>query len=144
MATTGTVTPEDQKKLITNLLAAWSSHDMNRLLPLFTQDLIYEDVTMGVVNRTPAELRAFGEGFISGFPDVAFEVKSAFANGATGGAEWIMRGTHTGDMPGMPKTGKRVEIRGASILEFAGDKIKRCADYWDMAAFLKQLGLMPK
>jgi hypothetical protein len=34
-------------------------------------------------------------------------------------------------------------MRGASILEFAGDKIKRCADYWDMAAFLKQLGLMP-
>ena len=143
MASTGTVTAEDQRKLITNVLAAWSAHDMNRLLALFTQDLIYEDVTLGVVNRTPAELRAFGEEFVSGFPDVTFELKSAFANGTSGGSEWIMKGTHTGDLPRMPKTGKRVEVRGASILEFTGDKIKRCSDYWDMATFLKQLGFMP-
>jgi hypothetical protein len=33
--------------------------------------------------------------------------------------------------------------RGASIFEFAGDKIRRCADYWDLATFLRQFGLMP-
>jgi predicted ester cyclase len=54
-----------------------------------------------------------------------------------------MRGTHRGDLPGMPATGKQVDVRGASILEFAGDRIRRCSDYWDMATFLKQLGLMP-
>jgi ketosteroid isomerase-like protein len=47
-------------------------------------------------------------------------------------------------MPGLPAaTGKQVEVRGASILEFADGKIRRCSDYWDMATFLKQLGLMP-
>jgi hypothetical protein len=60
-----------------------------------------------------------------------------------GGGEWIMRGTHKGDLPGMPATGRRVEVRGASIFEFAGNRIRRCSDYWDMATFLKQLGLMP-
>jgi hypothetical protein len=42
----------------------------------------------------------------------------------------------------MPATGKRVEVRGASVFEFVGDKIRRCSDYWDMATFLKPLGLM--
>jgi len=121
----------------------WSAHDMGRLLPLFTEDVIHDEVTMGVVNRGTAELRAFGEGFISGFPDVTFELQSRFANGTSGVAEWIMRGTHRGDLPGLPLTGKRVEVRGASIFEFAGDKIRRCTDYWDMATFLKQLGFMP-
>jgi ketosteroid isomerase-like protein len=43
----------------------------------------------------------------------------------------------------MPATGKHVEVRGASIVGFADGRISRCSDYWDMAAFLKQLGLMP-
>jgi len=143
MATTGTVSVEDQQRLIIEQLAAWSAHDIDRLLRLFAADFVYEDVTMGAVNRTTAELRAFGEGFLSGFPDVTFEVRSSFANGANGGAEWVMRGTHAGDLPGMPATGKRVDVRGASVFEFAGDKIRRVSDYWDMATFLKQLGFMP-
>jgi steroid delta-isomerase-like uncharacterized protein len=121
----------------------WSTHDMPRLLGLFTDDVVYEDVTMGAVNHGTAELRAFGEGFFVGFPDVTFEVTSRFACGTSGGLEWVMRGTHRGDLPGMPATGKQVNVRGASIIEFAGDRIRRCSDYWDMVTFLKQLGLMP-
>jgi steroid delta-isomerase-like uncharacterized protein len=137
------ISVEDQERTIVEHWAAWSAHDMDRVAALFTENLVYEDVTMGVVNRGAAELRKFGEGFFSGFPDVTFEVGFSFANGASGGSEWVMRGTHTGDMPRMPATGKRIEVRGASVFEFAGDKIQRCSDYWDMATFLKQLGFMP-
>jgi steroid delta-isomerase-like uncharacterized protein len=143
MSTVRSASVEDQKRAIEQHWAYWSAHDMERLLPLFTEDVVYEDVTMGVVNRGSAQVRTFGEGFFSGFPDVTFELRSSFANGSSGGAEWVMRGTHTGDLPGMPATGKRIEVRGASIFEFAGDKIRRCSDYWDMVTFLKQLGLMP-
>jgi steroid delta-isomerase-like uncharacterized protein len=123
--------------------AAYPPHDLDRLLPLFTEDLIYEGVTMGAVNRSAAELRGFGEGFFSGFPNVTFELTFAVAEGTRGGAEWVMRGTHKGDLPSMPATGRRVEVRGASAFEFHGDKIRRCSDYWDMATLLKQLGFMP-
>ena len=104
--------------------------------------MIYEDVTFGVVNRGRSQLRAFAEPFFSGFPDITFDMQSSFANGSGGGSEWIMRGTHKGDLPGMPATGKRMEVRGSSTFEFAGGRIRRCSDYWDMATFLKQLGLM--
>lgn len=129
-------------RIIEQHWAYWSAHDLDRLQPLFTEDVVYEDVTMGVVNHGPAQVRAFGEGFFSGFPDLTFELRSCFADGnGAGGSEWIMRGTHRGDLPGMPATGKRVEVRGASAFEFAGAKIRRCSDYWDMTGFLKQLGL---
>ena len=141
MAEVRSASVDDQKRAIEHWAAHWSAHDMERLLQLFTEEVVYEDVAMVVVNRGPAELRAFGEGFFSGFPDVTFELRSSFANGSCGGAEWVMRGTHKGDLPGMPATGKRVEVRGASIFEFAGDRIRRCSDYFDMATFLKQLGL---
>ena len=95
----------------------------------------------GVMNRGAAELRAFAEGIFSRFPDLTFELQSSFSDGTRGGAEWVMRGTR--DVRGMPATAKRVEVRGASIFEFVGDKIRRCSDYWDMATYLKQLGLTP-
>jgi steroid delta-isomerase-like uncharacterized protein len=136
-----TATSADQELAIQQWAALWSAHDIDRLLRLFTEDVLYEDVTMGVVNRGSAQLRVFAEGFLSGFPDITFELRSSFANGACGGAEWVMRGTHEGDLPDMPATGRRVDLRGASIFEFNGDKIRRCSDYWDMATFLKQLGL---
>jgi ketosteroid isomerase-like protein len=40
------------------LVSDWSSHDIDHLLSLFTDDCIYEDVTFGVVNRGKAELSA--------------------------------------------------------------------------------------
>ena len=121
----------------------WSSHDLDRLLLLFTDDVVFEDVAQGRVHRGKDGLRAFAEGVFAGFPDVTLELTSRFATGSQGGGEWVMRGTNRGDSPGMPATGERVELRGASIFEFADGKIRRYSDYWDMATFLKQLGLMP-
>jgi steroid delta-isomerase-like uncharacterized protein len=132
-----------QERVLEDWGRYWSAHDMERLLPLFTDDVVYEDVTLGAVNHGKDELRAFGEGFFAGFPDVTFEVTTRFATVALGGLEWVMRGTHRGDLPGMPATGRSVEVRGASICEVAGGRIRRCSDYWDMATLLKQLGLLP-
>jgi predicted ester cyclase len=46
-----------------------------------------------------------------------------------------------GDLPQIPATGKRIDVRGASILEFADERFRRVSDYWDMARFLEQLGV---
>jgi steroid delta-isomerase-like uncharacterized protein len=133
----------DAQRIIEQWATHWSAHDIDRLWTLFTDDAVYEDVTMGVVNRGAEQFRAFAEGFLSAFPDVTFELRSSLVSHVGGGAEWVMRGTHRGEMPGMPATGRKVDIRGASILEFRQGRISRCSDYWDMATFLKQLGFMP-
>lgn len=118
----------DHQPAIRAWAACWSAHDLESLLLLFTADAIYEDVPMGVVTRGSAELRTFAADVLSRFPDISFELRSSVSNGAAGGAEWVMRG-HRG----------RVNVRGVSMFEFAGDKIRRCSDYWDMSTYLKQL-----
>ena len=47
----------------------WSSHDLERLLLLFTDDVVYEDVPMGTVSRGKDEVQAFCEAFFMGYPD---------------------------------------------------------------------------
>ena len=54
-----------------------------------------------------------------------------------------MSGTHRGDLPGLPATGKPFILRGASILELSSGQLARCTDYWDMVSFHKQIGAMP-
>jgi len=80
--------------------AAWSSHNTEKLLTLFTDDCVYEDVTFGVVNRGKKEFRWFADGVFAGVPDFKIEVTAQFASGRWASMEWVMSGTHKGTSPG--------------------------------------------
>jgi steroid delta-isomerase-like uncharacterized protein len=129
-------------ELLVELAAAWTEHDVDKLLSLCTDDCVYEDVTMAAVNRGKSELQAFATGLLAAFPDFKMNVNCAVVAGDGAAIEWTMAGTHKGDLPGMPATGRPFTVRGASMCEIQGGKIKRISDYWDMATFLKQIGRM--
>jgi steroid delta-isomerase-like uncharacterized protein len=134
----------DVERVLEQWATAWSSHGTGKVLSLFTDDCIYEDVTFGVVTRGKAELRAFAEGAFAAVPDFRFELRSRFVGGSWGGLEWVMSGTHKGDFPGIPATGRRFSsVRGSTVVELQGTKIRRCSDYWDAATFMRQVGLLP-
>jgi steroid delta-isomerase-like uncharacterized protein len=113
---------------------------MERVASVFTDDCVYEDVALGVVNKGKEQLIAFGDGFIGGVPDLDVEVTSRFVSGDKAAAEWTMTGTHSGDLPGMPASGRTFSLRGVSTFDLRGDRVSRCSDYWDLATFRKQLG----
>ena len=128
---------KDQKRLIEDWATHWSAHDTERLLTLFTADVLYEDVPMGATSHGIAELRTFANEVFSRFPNIEFDLRSSVSDGASkGAAEWVMRG-----MRELRGAGTLVAVRGVSVFEFADGKIRRCSDYWDMASYLDQLGL---
>jgi carboxymethylenebutenolidase len=61
--------------------------------------------------------------------------------------ELVLRFTHTIPMdailPGIPPTGKRVEVALVVVVQFDGDKMAHEHLYWDQASVLVQLGLLP-
>jgi len=132
------------EKILDDWATAWSSHDPERVIALFTDDCVYEDITFGAVNRGKAELRAFADGTFAAVPDFKVSLVTRFVAGNRGAMEWTMSGTHKGDFPGLPPTGKRFSsIRGAMIVELKEGKILRCSDYWDAATLMRQVGLLP-
>ena len=60
--------------------------------------------------------------------------------------EMVARFTHTITMdwmlPGIPPTGKRVEVALVVVVQFDGDKLAHEHLYWDQASVLVQLGLL--
>ena len=125
-----------------HLVAAWNSFDPGRVVDLLTEDHVYEDVTFAVVCRGAAETRGFFQGAYSAFPDIHFTLTSAAIDAERAALEWTMTGTHQGDLPGLPATGKPFSVRGSTIFEIAADKICAVRDYWDLATLLRQVGLM--
>ncbi len=62
--------------------------------------------------------------------------------------EFISRFTHSIQMdwllPGIPPTGKRVEVTTVAIIQFEDGKIQHERLYWDQASVLVQLGLIDR
>jgi steroid delta-isomerase-like uncharacterized protein len=81
--------------------------------------------------------------YLAAFPDAHFTLEDLIVEGDTVVVRQTFRGTHKGDLPGLPATNKSCAIRGSTIFELQGDKIRRNSDYWDMVTFLKQVGVMP-
>jgi steroid delta-isomerase-like uncharacterized protein len=131
------------ERVLDQWAVAWSSSDVEKLLPLFTGSVEFEDVTLGTVNHGSNALRDFAAGIFGGFADMKFELKSRLvaADGKSGAMEWVWRGRQTKDFPGLPATNKPFEVRGATVVEFTDGKISRDSDYWDLATYMKQVGL---
>lgn len=132
-----------KQQLIEQEAAGWSSGNLDQLLSVFSDDVTYEDVPLGVVFHGKEELRAFAKGFFNGFPDLKAVIVTTVVNGDRGASEWTFAGTQTGDMPNMPASNKRMDLRGMSTYEFASGKIKRKIDYWDVGTMMRQLGFAP-
>jgi steroid delta-isomerase-like uncharacterized protein len=138
----------DLERLLDEWALAWSSIDSSkdpeRVLSLFVDDCIFEDVTFGLIARGKDELRSFVKRAFAAIPDFKYGFRNRFATSQWAVIEWVMSGTHEGDLPGIPATGKRFSaVRGSTILELEADKIRRESDYWDAVTFMKQLRVLP-
>jgi steroid delta-isomerase-like uncharacterized protein len=134
----------DAEKMMNDYVAAWNSHDANKILSFCTDDVVFEEVPMGQVFRSKKEAKDFISNSFTSFPDFKLEITSGFSTGDRGAGEWVMSATFAkSNIPEMPATGKKFSVRGASIMEFRQGKISREAMYWNLASFLQQVGLMP-
>jgi steroid delta-isomerase-like uncharacterized protein len=62
------------------------------------------------------------------------------ANGNQVTAEWVATGVHTGDLPGMPASGRPFSLTGMTVVVCEQGKIARESLYYDLADLHRQLG----
>lgn len=125
-------------------LDAWSAHDGAAVASFMADDVVFEEVTFGEVCHGPAEVQAFADGVADTFSsDYRFVLDSGYSTDSWFAAEWTISGTHDGTSPELPPTGRRFSLRGASVGTLRDGKIAVNHDYWNMADFLAQVGLLP-
>ena len=135
-------TPAAASSIAEAWTAAWNSHDSAQVAALFTPDGRYEDLAFGLEAHGTDEITKFADGFFTAAPDLHIDLVAGFGTDEWAAAEWIFSGTDTGGVAGAP-TGKRFEVRGATIFELQDGKALRDTDYYNAGTVLEQLGLAP-
>lgn len=122
-------------------LDAWTRRDADAILATLNDGGSYEDPTTGGPISGEA-IRAYVSGLWSAFPDLSFE-DVGLAQTATDSAsvQWIMRGTNTSSMMGLPPSGKAVILRGADFFTLRDGKIQTVTGYFDPGQVPRQIGL---
>jgi steroid delta-isomerase-like uncharacterized protein len=118
--------------------AAWNSHDPEKVISIFTPDVLFEDVTFGATSHGSPELRKFAASIFDAVPDAKFELVDASADRKCGRIEWVFSGTDHG----LYKTGKSFSVRGVSVIDLRQGRISRELDYYDAATIMRQVGLL--
>jgi steroid delta-isomerase-like uncharacterized protein len=120
-------------------IAGWNSHDPDKMLPLFTEDVFYEDVAFGEASHGKAEVRKFILSEIEGVPDLELKLLRADIHKGHGTIEWMFNGTDKDVF----KTGKKFSVRGVSVIDLRDGKISRNFDFYDAATIMRQVGALP-
>ena len=120
-------------------IAAWNSHSPEKMLPVFTDDVFYEDVAFGEVSHGSAELRKFAASEFEGVPDLEVKLLRANIQGGHGTIEWVFSGTDKGVF----NTGKKFSVRGVSVIDVRDGKISRSVDFYDSGTIMRQVGVLP-
>ena len=131
----------DMENRMRELARAISEHDIERVLSFFADDIFYEEVNVGgEVAHGKEELRTRFQNLFTACPDIRVEITSYLNSGDRECVEWTSSGTHKGDMPGLPATGKRFSFREVIVTELREGQISRFSLYTDMMTIMQQVG----
>lgn len=135
------------ERIARSLYDAFNDRDWDRLAAQFDKNA--ETVLVGSGERFhgPDGALQLDRMWAAGFPDGKVKIDRIVAAGDCVVVEFTGRGTNTGtlDLPGNPikATGRSVTLQLCDVIEMKGEKVHRVHTYFDSAALLMQLGVMP-
>jgi steroid delta-isomerase-like uncharacterized protein len=88
-------------------------------------------------------IKVLAQGYAVAFPDMDFKVEDQIAEGDKVVTRWSAKGTHQGELLGIPATGKQTIATGITIDRIEGGKIIETWTHWDNLGLLQQLGVVP-
>lgn len=130
--------------LAAQLTDAWNSHDPQRVAALCDADYQGENVGEATPHIGPEGFAASVATYLAAFPDLRFTVEDVIVQGNRVVQVWRAQATQRGPLMNIPPTGLRIEVRGASVLQYRGDKLYRALYIWDVAGLLRDMGLLPE
>jgi steroid delta-isomerase-like uncharacterized protein len=134
-------TESNKTRLQNYINTTWNQHDLSviddALLPEFVDHTLPPGSQQG-----PAGQRAFLEAYLQGFPDTHIDLNEMVAEGDTVVLRWTATGTHTGNLMGIPASGKSMNLPGIALWRFRDGRLIECWNHFDQVTLLQQIGVM--
>jgi steroid delta-isomerase-like uncharacterized protein len=138
---TETPTPSEVARTI---FEALSKRDLDTAMKFNTDDAVDDFVAIGEF-RGRLAIRRFFDELLAAFPDFVIVADSIVGDDSVAVVQWHAVGTFSGGkFQGIEPTGKRVQIRGVDVMEFAEGRYVHNTIYYDGASFARQIGMLPR
>ncbi len=133
--------------IVAKLTAAWTSQSVEPVVALYHPDgaLLHPMVGPDPL-RGRAAIEAFERPMFAAFSSIEWKALTCVHESDTVAIEYLVSATNTGSLASprgeVPPTGRRIHVRGASILKLASDgTIAEERRFFDSMGMMAQLGL---
>jgi steroid delta-isomerase-like uncharacterized protein len=135
---------EENKALIQRFVEeAFNKGNVDVADEVYASTFIAHDPTIPEGQGSPEQVKQFVNTYLSAFPDGHTTVEDLISDGEKVAYRWTFRGTHQGELMGIPPTGKQVTITGITINRLSGGKVEEQWNNFDQLGMLQQLGAAP-
>lgn len=131
-------------QFVTDLLDAWNAHDIERVAGFYASDYEGVDVAQATPQRGLDGIRQTIARYTQAFPDLHFTRDETISEGNRVVVVWTAHGTHQGPLMNIPASGRKIEVRGVSVLTLENSRVRRAVYVWDVAGLLRAIGLLPE
>jgi steroid delta-isomerase-like uncharacterized protein len=135
---------EENKAIVRRYIEiGWSKGDMGVVTESVAPDYRRHQPNMMITVETAEALATLIGAYRAGLPDLHIVIEHMVAEG-----DWVVTrvrctGTHTGDLAGLPATGRSVDFTASDIFQMAGGRILESWHNVDDYGLLQQLGALP-
>lgn len=133
----------DIKTVVLDWTDAINRRDPDAAAAFYAPDADFTDAGTGQRAQGRDAIRDAFKAFLAMSTDLTIEKTNILSDGTWFATEWVMTGAHTGDIPGLPATGRSFHVVGAGVGEVRDGLIVHATEYWNMADFLGQVGALP-
>ncbi|MCA1838561.1 MAG: ester cyclase [Actinobacteria bacterium] len=130
---------EDNKELVRRYQEAYNTGDLDILDKILAPDWVTNAWPEGIP-QSIENAKAGHRMVLEVFPDYHCTTENLIAEGDWVVQSWTARGTHKGELLGLPPTGRLVQFGGISMFRIADARIVQHLAYGDELGFLEQVG----
>ena len=120
----------------------WEKQNISAIDKYVAADVVNHDAAPGT-DAGIEGFREFARMVFSAVPDFELTVHEYIAEGDRVATRWTARGTHAGELLGIPGTGKELEVTGMTVDRLADGKVVERWGESDQMGMMQQMGVIP-
>jgi steroid delta-isomerase-like uncharacterized protein len=133
---------DENKDLVRRWVEMWNTGNLDAVDQLATSDFLRHDPNSPEVRGPEAERQLIAM-YRAAFPDLQFTIEDLIAEGDKVVGRFVARGTHRGELLGIPPTQASITVATIEIYRIEAHRI---AEQWvimDALGIMQQLGVVP-
>lgn len=137
--------PEENKATVRKFIKeVFEGGNLDLIEDLFAPDYVLHDPVLPEEVRGPEGIERYVSMYRAAYPDTSFTIEDQLAEGDEVVTRWTGRGTHRGELMGIPPTGKGVTVTGIEVDRVSDGKMRETWVNYDALGMMQQLGVVER